>query len=360
MDVEKKRDLFCETFLKDKEIYVKNTKEGANFINWIIDVFVDDKLLKNIDGFFVEKWWKRKNNIFFKWDLKIWVDHRKLIKPKKKIFLEDILKVANEVFSKSKSIPPFHINYKKIDTFFVVAWIQSISNVLFEERQYDNNWYYISQPVIRIKYLDNISWDKGNGISFVNFTVLKVWVTLSEFLKKVDESIWFLSKLWLYAWNVSLRIRKDSPVWNNRKMKNIIIDIYYWNLQIGDAVFIYDFEQKTRTSLTVADIWFGLERIIYARNRIHNYFEQFWLNFKRYSETEVEVVKTLSLIFFWKEWMLTQNQKNQIKKLYKKLDKSKNYFPLIDYSIEYWNSFYNNSKLKAIYDFFINLENLSN
>jgi hypothetical protein len=58
--------------------------------------------------------------------------------------------------------------------------------------------------------------------------------------------------------------------------------------------------------------------------------------------------------------MLTQDQKNQIKRLYKKLDKSKNYFPLIDYSIEYWKRFYNNSKLEAVYDFFINLENLSN
>lgn len=317
-----------------------------------------DDYLSSIKEFLSQRWWIYEWDLYHKWIQKTSTNHRTMIKPRKLMEIDDIKDSLDATFPDAKKENHLAIIHSDLDTFFVVSWIQSASNVLFGEKEYDNDWHLVHQPSIRMKYLDSVSWEDWIWVSFVNSTIYKIWSSFEEHLEGFDNIISFLSKMWMYAWNISLKVRDRSPIWDWRSMNNVIIDMYYGDLHIGDAVYIYNFQQETRDNLTISDIWIWCERIMYARNNFNNYFEQFWVDLERYTETEIEALKTLVLIYSEKLHNISGDQKNQIKKIYKKLNKNKNYYPLIIKSCEYREDYYDFDKKKILSTISNNLEDL--
>lgn len=310
------------------------------------DIF-NTLLLKNninsLEAFLCNKGWKKNWSLYFKWNLKIDTDHRSIIKPKNNIVWLEIVNRLNSWFWKiiiDKNLP---IVTEWLDTFFVVSGIQAISKQLFEELSFDNNWHIISQPSIRLKYLDQISGVEGNWISFVNTNLYKVWCSFEEYLGKVDELITALSSIWLYAWNLSLEVSMADITWNSKQMKNIGLNISFGNLEIWEALYVYDFQQDTRENIVFADIGLWVERMVYARDRMNNYFEQFNVNLEQYKEKEIEIIKTLILMLSVdiRNMPKTNNAWLRYKKMIELLKKDKNYFPLIISFYGYWKDFLN-------------------
>ncbi len=289
------------------------------------------EIIKGITDFLVGKWWKVSWQNFFKWELKSNKDHREIIKPTKMLSVSEIKNKINSQFNWIEVLEPLPILSKKVDTFFVVSGIQKISPVLFDELPYDDRWHIVHQPSIRLKFLDQISWTKWNWISFINTNLYKVWCSFEEYLEKIDEVISMLWSIWIYAWNVTLELFEDKDIWNNKDLKSIWINFKFGNLEMGEAMYVYDFKQNSRENIKFCDIWLWLERIMYARNNIQNYFQQYGLNLDNYSEKEVEIIKALVLMLTDDiQWASKTNWAwLRYKHLLKHLDKNKNYFPLI-------------------------------
>ena len=299
------------------------------------------RLVECISDFLAEKWWTVSGKNFYKWELKVSIDHREMIKPSKSISVSEIKNRINKQFKGTEIVKPLPVLAKQLDTFFVVSGIQAISPILFEELPFDDKWYLIHQPSIRLRYLDEISWVEGNWVSFINTNLFKVWCTFEEYLEKVDEIITMLWSIWIYAWNITLELFEKKDKWNDRNLSEIWINFKFWNLEMGEAVYVYDFQQNSRENIKFCDIWFWLERIMYARNNISNYFQQYDVDLDVYSEREVEVIKALVL-------MMSDGIQGEIKshwawfrykQLIKSLDKNKNYFKLIVCFYKYRSQF---------------------
>lgn len=318
------------------------------------------EIIKGITDFLCKKWWKVSWQNFFKWELKSGKDHREMIKPTKKLSISDVKNIINCQFNGTEISEPLPILSNKVDTFFVVSGIQDISHVLFNELPYDDKWHIVHQPSIRLKFLDQISWIKWNWISFINTNLYKVWCSFEEYLKKIDEVITMLWSMWIYAWNLTLELFEDNDRWNNKDFNSIWINFKFGNLEMGEAMYVYDFSQNSRENIRFCDIWFWLERIMYARNNIQNYFQQYGLNLDNYSENEIEIIKALVLMF--SDNIQWANKTNwawlRYKHLLKCLDKNKNYFPLIKSFYSYRSQFtkFPMNKENVIFDLLSDME----
>lgn len=299
------------------------------------------EIIERITNFLKEKWWTSSGSNFYKWKLKSDIDHREIIKPSKWISISDIQNKINAHFKEANLLNPLPILAKDLDTFFVVSGIQAISPILFKELPFDENRYIIHQPSIRLKFLGEISWVEWNWVSFINTNIFKVWCNFEEYLKKVDEIISMLWSMWIYAWNLTLELFEKKDNWNGRDLNIVWINFKFWNLEIGEAVYVYDFHQESRENIKFCDIWFWLERIMYARNNINNYFQQYDVDLDTYSEKEIEIIKTLVLMLSDNiQWESKTNWAwLRYKHLLKELDKDKNYFKLITCFYRYRSQF---------------------
>ena len=144
-------------------------------------------------------------------------------------------------------------------TLFVSAGVQLLDDVIFKEKTISERKIFVAQPVFRTQYIDSIN--EGFSTSFINIASEIVNPSVDDHFCAIGDWINMLRELGLKREKVTLKTREKEPQWGDKKFKESILMLYYDGLEIGDANYIYDIPQKTRSSLKISDIGFGLERI---------------------------------------------------------------------------------------------------
>lgn len=70
-----------------------------------------------------------------------------------------------------------------------------------------------------------------------------------------------------------MRLRSSEQNWGFGKYNNVIIDFYYNDNQIGDAVYLYDFPLPNGVKVNLSDIGSSAERIGWILSQTNNYFD---------------------------------------------------------------------------------------
>lgn len=350
---------FYKIFLKQQSVEMLNS----------FDIFKNrDQYILELNEFFFGKWWKFDdlNSVYYKKDPdKIQKNFRDLSKSKKNISLLELKELCNTTFLSNGSIEKtsLPIINNNVETFFVVSWIQ---NMYDKNISSFNKDILVHQPSIRLngdnKWSFFISSHDGIATSFVNSTLYNTNIKIKELVVIIDSFFDFLNSIGIYIGDVSLRVEMKPEKRNDQELMKMTIHIFYWNLHLWDA-WIWEFKEKAVHSNNFLDLWFWLERINLAKNKINNYFHQYLedkIHLDRYSDVEIDTIKTLCLI-------QTQNIKDlekkswaffRYKKLIKLLLKDKNYYPLIHIFFEYRSHFtiFNNTEDEVLRNLLNDLE----
>ena len=272
-------------------------------------------------------------------------DFRTLSRRKKMVGREQLIDYTTNFFSeRCKVVKPVPaINGK--NTLFTVAGIQAIDPTLFNEEALPEELMFILQPSIRMNSIDSVDGQKGFSTSFVNATTLRVNSPVDEHFKVLDLWLEYLSSLGIFAGDVTLIIDRDEQDWGKGPFKNIRIDVFYGDLQLGDAVFIYDFPQTIRSNLTVSDIGFGLERIAWAINKHSSYFD--WVGPVRLSlfreDKLIDSIRTMTLMAAHNVVPSNKAQGYRFRQLSKVAAKNSNFIDietLVRFYHRFWKMFF--------------------
>lgn len=297
--------------------------------------------VEEVNSYLLQRGWKfdyRFKN-FYKVENNIEKDFRSLSKPKNKITPSEL---ANLFTDHNGNINHFHnldIINSYTDTDFVVSWIQ---HAFVEDINGRSEWF-LHQPVIRLngdsKWDFFVSWNEWIWTSFINTTKYSFDADASNLIEWLEDFFDFLSKIWIFIGDVSLKFKLKNDIRNGKDVFIFMIHIFYWSLNIWDASLIQNFN-----SWLVKDLGFWLERLNVARNKYVNYFEQY-LNdsnlLNRFSDNEIDAIKTLCLLLTSKDRIFKKSwSRKTYLKLMKKLNKNKNYYPLIKIFQDYWSNFW--------------------
>lgn len=311
---------------------------------------------KNIDcykwelnEFLVTKWWNfnKLEWIYYKTNPnKIFQNFRELSKSKKGLSTLDLSGISNDVFMSKGMIAknPLPIISNDAETFFVISWIQNMYDKKFIV--WDRN-IFVQQPSIRLnwdgKWSFFVSWEEWIATSFVNSTIYKINPDVKDLIRNIDYFFDFLNIIWIYIGDISLKIKISDQKWKGESLVKTTVHIYYWNLHLWDC-WIWQFNESESTENNFLDLWFWLERINLARNKMDNYFHQYIQNkndIDRYSDREIDAVKTICLINTQDLNLLDKHDGPYLKykRLLKLLSKKKNYYPLIKIFYEFRGNF---------------------
>lgn len=147
-------------------------------------------------------------------------------------------------------------------TLFVSAGVQVLDSVVFDEKKFPEKNIFVCQPVFRTQYIDQVG--EGYSTTFINTATEILNPTPAEHFNALEDWFEVFEKLGMSTSKISIKTRSKEPQWGNKKFKESILMIYYDGLEIGDANYIYQMEQKSRAPLKISDIGFGLERIIWT------------------------------------------------------------------------------------------------
>lgn len=144
-------------------------------------------------------------------------------------------------------------------TLFTSAGVQVLDNVIFDEKKIPEKKLFVAQPVFRTQYMDQVG--EGFSTTFINIASEIVNPSLIDHFEAVNDWLCLFEELGLKKEKITLEKIEKEPQWGDKKFKDFVLMIYYDGLEIGDANYIHDVPQKTRDSLKISDIGFGLERI---------------------------------------------------------------------------------------------------
>jgi len=144
-------------------------------------------------------------------------------------------------------------------TLFTSAGVQILDDHIFREAGAPTEPLLVSQPSLRTQYADSIG--EGNSLSFVNICTETVNCKPDVFFANLDQWIGFLSKLGLFAGDITLHRRQMEQRWGSTSLKSEIVAVYYKGLEIGDGNYDYSFDPNSTKVATISDFGFGLERI---------------------------------------------------------------------------------------------------
>jgi len=186
-------------------------------------------------------------------------------------------------------------------TVFTTAGIQILEDAVHREGPIPIDKIFVSQPVVRTQFIDSVC--DGTSISFVNLSTVIANSTHEQHFNALSD--WF-SLFDILGFNKELfrfYHKETEPKWGSKIFKNGVIKIEYNNIQIGDAVYIYDIPQNTRQNLMISDIGFGLERLRWMLST-GEYGDQFGI--KGQYTPPTDIIRTLSL--FAGSGLLPSNQ----------------------------------------------------
>jgi hypothetical protein len=157
-------------------------------------------------------------------------------------------------------------------TFFVVAGVEILNDVLIKEKPIPHLSLFVAQPSVRLKFIDYVEENNGFSTSFVNLSTQEVNPSLKSHIKHVNNWVKFLHSIGLHSY-LTFSVRERKRNWGFGEFDGIGIVSRYCGVEIGVCNFLYNIPQRTREFLRVSDIGFGLERLGWLINKPLSYFD---------------------------------------------------------------------------------------
>lgn len=170
------------------------------------------------------------------------------------------------------STEPLNIANAKGKTDLVIAGVQMFDDVIHRNQEIMSGDMFVSQPCVRMQFQSQVESSEGTSTSFVNVCTEKMGGKFSEHLQSVDHWFAVLSKLGLYMNDFTVVVRNSENDWGTGKFSSFDLFFSYGGLELGDASYFL-IPQSGRSDITISDIGFGLERIVWAVNKTDSYFD---------------------------------------------------------------------------------------
>lgn len=169
-----------------------------------------------------------------------------------------------------ESYPAKSILNENGTTLFTSAGVQILDDCVLRNTEVPANTLIVSQPSLRTQYIDSIG--EGNSLSFVNICTETANATPEDHFANLDRWLGFVSKLGLYAGDITLHKRKLVQKWGTITVQSEIVAVFYKGLEIGDGNYNYGFDPKPINIKTISDFGFGLERLVWILHK-GSYFD---------------------------------------------------------------------------------------
>lgn len=161
---------------------------------------------------------------------------------------------------------PYNITNEK-ETVFVSAGIQPLLRDYRNGKFKDGAKIYISQPVLRSQFADNIG--EGYSIAFVNLTTASFNNTETEYDNLVSDWLELFYELGIKKDRISFIEKDYERQWGDLLVKGKTKFYYCDDIELGDTTFFTSITKDgSKIGLeTMSDVGFGLERIRWVTNK---------------------------------------------------------------------------------------------
>lgn len=129
----------------------------------------------------------------------------------------------------------------------------------------------VSQASVR-NYSDHVNLEAASSSAFINLCIERCLTTLNEHLESIDHMLTALSKVGISANDITIRYREKVRDWGNGSFTARELFFIHKGLELGDAMFAW-MPTKSGNSITISDVGFGLERIVFALNDTRYYYD---------------------------------------------------------------------------------------
>ena len=216
-------------------------------------------------------------------------------KLKDKFLLND-----NEFYSRlKKSLNNLNIVYKNYnsidnpyaDTDFIIAGLQTINPIIYNESEVETEKWLSFQPVIRLSEKDRCGIDEGYFTSFVNVCEISTNTNYVDYVQDVENWIDILSSCSLHSSGLQLILKPSTTTYNG-----VGLEFNYKGLELGQAnLYCLDINNK---KVMMSDFGFGYERILWAINGGKNFFAPFVSKYDYLfgDMKEVDRIRTITLM----------------------------------------------------------------
>lgn len=313
-----------------------------------------DEYYEKLRGFMKKRGWKESGegeSLIFKKEKGITegsfldMPKKKNLPEKKKLIqkIEDFFKTENIEKRVKENIA---MKRKEGESFLVNSAVQYFRDVFWEERNFKTGTFYIPQPVVRMKSFNNPQ--EGYTTSFVNSSTIGINSSIEKHLDNLDRWFDLFSKVGLYLGNFSLETVPSKKYAQNKKgvwanTDGLSLGINYLDLNLGDAGFI-KIPQENRENLTISDIGFGLERILWGVYKNKSYFELMGpdveYNLGKYKT--IDNTRSATLLSMKNAKDFNKDAYNQFRKFTRELAKDYGNFDLyrlVEHNNNYWSYF---------------------
>lgn len=168
-------------------------------------------------------------------------------------------------------VKPYNI-VNKNDTVFISAGIQPLLASVRKGDLNDKSKYYISQPVIRTQFANDIS--EGFSIAFINSTTACFNKSEKEHNELVEDWLNLFYELGIKKEQISTREKDYERLWGDLLVKGKTKFYYCDNIELGDTTFFTNITKDGKNIVleTMSDVGFGLERIRWVTTK-NPYFD---------------------------------------------------------------------------------------
>jgi len=234
---------------------------------------------------------------------------------------------------------------KDYSTFFITSGIQSFEKDLIYGDVAKTRDSLFIQPVIRSNYAKNIS--EGKISSFVNLSTVRFNCDSEQYVKDLDKWMNFLSQIGLYLGDFNFKLKNkntDNSSKNPWKSNDgFVITFSYGGLGLGAAGYCL---MPSKTDKSFEDIGFGLERLLWARNKSPSFKEVVGV-FPHLFQQDIKSIDTLRTLSLMSMFDVEKNKDghNQFKRYLSQVESS-----LVDLDLQvkgyynFWSQFFDAKK----------------
>lgn len=192
-------------------------------------------------------------------------------------------------------VSPLRIANDSGRTDLVIAGVQVLDSVIHQGADVYHDRVVIAQPSTRMKFLELVPNHEGVSTSFVNVCTEMVGQGFEAHLNTIDLWLSVLSNLGMNMKDFALMRRFKERNWGTGPFRALELFFLYGDLELGDAAYM----QIPRTmypQIEVSDIGFGLERIVWALNKLPSYFDALMPMSIIRTRQEHDTYRTLALL----------------------------------------------------------------
>lgn len=218
----------------------------------------------------------------------------------KKVVELDSPESIHACFPNSSLISPDDIFRPEGDTtYFTTAGVQHIETILREQGNLKKELFTIAQPVVRSQFLDKVK--DGISTSFINYSIEFVDSTPEEYIQVCNNFLSLILNLGKNPQDLTIRIEQSGDAWGERKFTNIYLTVIYKQTEIGECVYIYDFPETQSKLISITDVCFGIERLIWGLEESKYYMIGFDEYYEKFNDSNhvtaiIDSIRTATLI----------------------------------------------------------------